>query len=227
MTAIDGLGYRAECSCGWASDWHDRPDGRRRRPGSSTPRGAVGPPDGLDRLMSELLDLQDDLAAGGDVAGRELVGRPARRPAGTPTAATATTTARASSVLGLLRRRRRAGPRSRTWWAVPADRSRAQRRHGTRYRRAVRRFGRVAHRGLHHASAPCHGADAVTAAPFYDDGQVTLYCADVRTVDLPAAHGGGGGDLAALQRRPRLRQRPATRLAWPDYWALADRTPRR
>jgi hypothetical protein len=59
----DRLGerYRAECSCGWAGDWHDdralaEADGDDHR------EVIVGPADHLDRLMAELLDLQDDLA---------------------------------------------------------------------------------------------------------------------------------------------------------------------
>jgi hypothetical protein len=53
--------HRAECSCGWAGDWLDdaalaEADGEDHR------EEAVGPGDGLDRLMGELLDLQEDLA---------------------------------------------------------------------------------------------------------------------------------------------------------------------
>jgi hypothetical protein len=53
--------WRAECACGWAGDWRDDPvlaeaDGEDHR------EVAVGPDDALDRLVSELLDLQDDLA---------------------------------------------------------------------------------------------------------------------------------------------------------------------
>jgi hypothetical protein len=56
-----GERWRAECSCGWAGDWHDDPvlaeaDGENHR------EVAVGPGDALDGLISELLDLQDDLA---------------------------------------------------------------------------------------------------------------------------------------------------------------------
>lgn len=55
------VGYRAECECGWEGDWRGcvtvaRQDGRVHR------EDAVSPPDDLDRLMTELLDLQDDLA---------------------------------------------------------------------------------------------------------------------------------------------------------------------
>jgi hypothetical protein len=58
----DGNEYRAECACGWASGWHFTPEaaddeGRWHRDDSA--RAA----DAMDRLMSDLLDLQDDLAA--------------------------------------------------------------------------------------------------------------------------------------------------------------------
>jgi hypothetical protein len=54
-------GYRAECVCGWAGAWCDDPvtaddhavDHREV---------AAGPPRDLDRAISGLLDLQDDLA---------------------------------------------------------------------------------------------------------------------------------------------------------------------
>ena len=58
----DGYEYRAECSCGWASDWHATPEAADTAGAEHTDR-AVGPPDGIDRAMTELLDLQDDLAA--------------------------------------------------------------------------------------------------------------------------------------------------------------------
>jgi hypothetical protein len=57
-----GLGHRAECACGWASAWTD--DLQAAEAAEADHREvAVGPGDGLDRVMSELLDLQDDLAA--------------------------------------------------------------------------------------------------------------------------------------------------------------------
>jgi hypothetical protein len=57
-----GLGHRAECGCGWASDWTDDPQAAEAAEADHR-EVAVGPGDGLDRVMSELLDLQDDLAA--------------------------------------------------------------------------------------------------------------------------------------------------------------------
>jgi hypothetical protein len=58
----DGFEYLAECCCGWASDWQATPEAADRA-GVEHIDSAVGPPDGLDRAMTELLDLQDDLAA--------------------------------------------------------------------------------------------------------------------------------------------------------------------
>ncbi|HEX6235990.1 MAG TPA: hypothetical protein VFZ68_02285 [Acidimicrobiales bacterium] len=56
------LGHRAECGCGWTGTWRDYPadaeaDAHDHR------EVAVGPGDGLDGAMSELLDIQDDLAS--------------------------------------------------------------------------------------------------------------------------------------------------------------------
>jgi hypothetical protein len=76
MTAIDlthlvqvvhddrtySLGYRAECGCGWSSNWTDhQPDAESA--GVDHREVAAGPGDGLDAVMTDLLDLQDDLAA--------------------------------------------------------------------------------------------------------------------------------------------------------------------
>jgi hypothetical protein len=58
----DGYEYLAECACGWASDWQPTPDAAGTA-GAEHRSGAIGPPDEMDRLMSGLLDLQDDLAA--------------------------------------------------------------------------------------------------------------------------------------------------------------------
>jgi hypothetical protein len=53
--------YRAECSCGWSGDWHD--DGTLAElDGDDHREVVVSPADEVDRLMSELLDFQDDLA---------------------------------------------------------------------------------------------------------------------------------------------------------------------
>jgi hypothetical protein len=58
----DGFEFLAECSCGWASDWHADTEGADAA-GVEHREVAVGPPDAMDRLMTGLLDLQDDLAA--------------------------------------------------------------------------------------------------------------------------------------------------------------------
>jgi DNA modification methylase len=56
--------------------------------------------------------------------------------------------------------------------------------------------------------------------PFYDDGQVVIYCADLRTVDLPASA------VAAAVTSPPYNvglgyEATSDALPWPDYWALA------
>jgi hypothetical protein len=56
-----GLGHRAECGCGWAGDWTDNPADAETA-GADHREIAAGPADGLDAVMSDLLDLQDGLA---------------------------------------------------------------------------------------------------------------------------------------------------------------------
>jgi hypothetical protein len=58
----DGFEYLAECSCGWAGDWQATPEAADAAGAEHTDM-AVGPPDEMDRLMSGLLDLQDDIAS--------------------------------------------------------------------------------------------------------------------------------------------------------------------
>src|SRR5690606_33684315 len=53
-----GAGYRPMCSCGWSGDRADTTDAARAA-GVEHTAEAVGPADHMDRLMSELLDLQD------------------------------------------------------------------------------------------------------------------------------------------------------------------------
>jgi DNA modification methylase len=60
----------------------------------------------------------------------------------------------------------------------------------------------------------------VSALPYYDDGQVVLYCADFRAVDLPA------GSVAAVVTSPPYNvgldyDETSDVLAWPQYWNLA------
>ena len=59
------------------------------------------------------------------------------------------------------------------------------------------------------------------AAPFYDDGQVVIYCADVRGVDLAA------GSVAAVVTSPPYNVGVAydgsdDALPWSTYWELAE-----
>jgi hypothetical protein len=57
----DETGFRAECVCGWASGW--AADQTTAECAAVEHREvAVGPPTGLDAALSDLLDLQDDLA---------------------------------------------------------------------------------------------------------------------------------------------------------------------
>jgi hypothetical protein len=60
-TVTDGFEHRAECSCGWVSDWLVE-DVAAVLAGVEHPELAVEPPDALDGFMSGLLDVQDDLA---------------------------------------------------------------------------------------------------------------------------------------------------------------------
>ena len=58
----DGDEYRAECGCGWASEWcftAAEADGEATWHRDDTVRAA----DAMDGLMSDLLDIQDSLAA--------------------------------------------------------------------------------------------------------------------------------------------------------------------
>jgi DNA methylase len=60
----------------------------------------------------------------------------------------------------------------------------------------------------------------MTAVPFFDDGQVTLFCADLRAVDVSA------GSVAAVVTSPPYNvgldyNTTCDTLGWPEYWALA------
>jgi DNA modification methylase len=60
----------------------------------------------------------------------------------------------------------------------------------------------------------------VSVVPFYDDGQVTLYCADFGAVEVP------GGSVAAVVTSPPYNvgldyDDGDDSLDWPAYWALA------
>jgi hypothetical protein len=60
-TFSDESRHRAECSCGWTSDWH-ADDVTAVMAGVEHSEIAVGPRDGLDGFVGELLDVQDDLS---------------------------------------------------------------------------------------------------------------------------------------------------------------------
>ncbi len=60
----------------------------------------------------------------------------------------------------------------------------------------------------------------MTVAPYYDDGQVVIYCADFRAVDLAA------GSVEAVVTSPPYNvgldyDGTTDTLAWSEYWALA------
>jgi hypothetical protein len=62
VTVTDGFEHRAECSCGWESEWY-LDDVEAVEAGVEHPEIAVGHADCLDVFVSGLLDVQDDLAA--------------------------------------------------------------------------------------------------------------------------------------------------------------------
>jgi hypothetical protein len=57
----DNARHRAECSCGWVSEWTHY-DEEAEWAGDEHVEIAVGPPDALDEFMGELLDLCDDVS---------------------------------------------------------------------------------------------------------------------------------------------------------------------
>jgi DNA modification methylase len=63
----------------------------------------------------------------------------------------------------------------------------------------------------------------MTPVPFYDDGQVTLFCADLRAVEVPA------GSVAAVVTSPPYNvgldyDATSDALRWSEYWRLAADT---
>jgi hypothetical protein len=60
VTVTDGYEHRAECSCGWASEWCGD-DVAAVMAGVEHPE-LVEPASGFDGFMGELLDVQDDLS---------------------------------------------------------------------------------------------------------------------------------------------------------------------
>jgi hypothetical protein len=134
--------YAAACSCGWVGEVH--------REAAWAAAGAVehrdraaGPGDGLDRVMGELLDVQDDLAGmvvwlaenwsadlpvpGVYASGGDGDHSPPAHVYLLAYCADLDTLARVARLLG-----------------VPARDDDTPNRYGTRYRRAERDFGRVA-----------------------------------------------------------------------------------
>ena len=173
----DGQRLRAECSCGWSGDWRD--DGAMAEADGDDHREvAVGPGDGLDRLMGELLDLQDDLARAvmwlaehwsADLPaphGRG-VGPDSARVDLSAYCATAELLDRAAGVLG-----------------VPLVDDPAPDARGNRYRRATRPFGRVRLTVYSALAAACDECGAEVT------GDVCPECrqrSDARPVTLGAA----------------------------------------
>jgi hypothetical protein len=60
-TVTDGIDFRAECTCGWQSEWYDD-DVAAVAAGIEHPEVAVGQADELDEFMGDLLELQDDMS---------------------------------------------------------------------------------------------------------------------------------------------------------------------
>jgi hypothetical protein len=142
-----GGGVRAECSCGWSGDWRTNvttaaDDGTEHR------EIAVGSGDEMDALMSGLLDLQDDLAETVLWLAEHWsvdLPVPSSRGTGDPGQIVlfayclgAGELTRAAAVLG-----------------APLVDDAAPNSYGTRYRRAVRRFGRVSLEVYREIAAVC------------------------------------------------------------------------
>jgi hypothetical protein len=168
---------RAECSCGWSGDWHH--DGALAEADGDDHREIViGPSDGLDRLMGELLDLQDDLAraviwlaehwsADLPVPRCRGLGSENARVELSAYCLTAGELARAADVLG-----------------VPLVDDPAPDSRGMRYRRALRRFGRVQLRVFRELAATCDECGAEVT------GEVCSTCrlrADARPLTMDVA----------------------------------------
>jgi hypothetical protein len=131
-----GVVFRAECSCGWSGDSHDD-TALAELDGDDHHGVAVAPADDLDRAISGMLDLQDDLAravmwlaehwsADLPVPASRGVGLDAARVELAAYCDTAEVLARAAAVLG-----------------APLVDDTTPDSYGARYQRAVRTFGRV------------------------------------------------------------------------------------
>jgi hypothetical protein len=148
-------GFRAECSCGWAGPWGD--DQATAEVEAVEHREiAAGPPTGLDAALSELLDLQDDLADAvmwlaenwsADLPApyaceRSFVGADGERRPGVALLVYCASQEELVRVAGLL--------------DAPMQATGTPNRYGHRWERAVRCFGRVridAYRSLDHRRA--------------------------------------------------------------------------
>lgn len=168
--------YRAECSCGWTGDEHD--DGALAEADADDHRETiVGPADAVDRLISGLLDLQDDLARtvmwlaehwntdlpcpaamiGSDAPGVRL----------SAYCLDPDDLEQAADVLG-----------------VPLVDDPTPDAYGNRYRRGVRQFGRVRVEVFRHIDPACSGCGTAT------DEAVCPVCgqhADARPITLEVA----------------------------------------
>jgi hypothetical protein len=202
---VDGLGYRAECSCGWASDWHaDHSDAETA--GVDHREVAAGPGDG-PAVMGELLDLQGDLAGivvwlaenwSADLPVPVVYGRGGG--GGRVGPATVELSTYCTDPSDLTRIGHLLG--------VPAvDDIEPNPYNGARYHEAVRRFGRVSLQAFTNTTDGGRRRERVLR-------RRSRSCT-AATCAVPAGQlGGGGGDLAALQRRVGLpRRRRLARLA--------------
>ena len=135
-------GYRAECWCGWNSVWCDD-YATADEAGQDHREIAAGPPDRLDAALSGLLDLQDDLAdtvmwlaenwsadlPTPDVSSQTQYREDGERLAGVRLLVYCDSTPALIRVAELL--------------GEPVVAAAEPDRYGTRWQRAVRRFGRV------------------------------------------------------------------------------------
>jgi hypothetical protein len=170
--------YRAECSCGWFGDW--QLDGAlAEADGEDHREVVVGPGDGLDRLMGELLDLQDDLARAviwlaehwsADLPVPRLRGVNRSEVAGVDLIAYCYAPEVLERAAGLLE--------------VPLVNDAVPDSYGGRYRRAVRPFGRVRLEVYRSIAPVCSGCGTEV------DGDVCGRCGqrvDARTVTVEVA----------------------------------------
>jgi hypothetical protein len=196
QTFTDGTRYRAECPCGFTSEWFG--DQEEAESAAEDHREVVidtepaGRPEGFDRFMSGLLDLQDDLVAaalwlaehwtadlpvpgwlanGSDYDDKRAAFRVSAY------CSERADLARAAELLGV---------------GVVEDPARDGR--GNRYRRATRRFGRVEVEAYTAVSATCTECGAEFTGDHcpgcYDPPELTrtlLLATDVASAEAGAA----------------------------------------